>query len=378
MKKALLPLVIASIVPSAAFADVIVYGKAWLAFENTDVKNFTPGVSGTFTDIRNNESRLGVKGSEEISDGLKAIYQYELKIGADDGKLNDKCDATSTSVTTVPAATTKTTTTCKIDGNPFSQRNTFIGLQGNFGTVKAGMFDTPLKLAQEKTDVFKDMTGDWKNVFQGETRAKNIIQYSTPAFFHITYNNAYVSSEQGYENTAKNGYTHSLVYDTKAIYVALAADHNVSIANSAQTFAPTPRLDTDIVRLVGRFLLGPVVLGVMYETYDNGVANSNGNETLDGKMVSAIYNITDKWAVKGQYGTSDMVDTGKVAGGNSAVKQSGNTASIGADYKMSKSTKLTGYFTTLKDDGFNTATKLYDTKLEHDDKWVGLAMEFSF
>lgn len=353
MKKALLPLLIASALPTVAFADVTVYGKAWLSFQNSDINNYTPGVSNSYTEVRNNESRLGVKGSESIDDDLKAIYQYEVKIGADSGN----------------AASGST-----IGNGPFAQRNIYVGLQGtSWGTVKAGMFDTPLKLAQEKTDVFKDMIGDWKNVFQGETRAANILQYSTPAFSNITGNIAYVSSEQAYENTSKDGYSASIVYDTKTVYVALANDHNVSAANAntALTAATAAlltkeRLDVDIVRLVGRFTIGPVVLGALYETYDNNVKNAKGDETKDGVMVSAIYNIDPTWALKAQYGASDMITLG------------GETESVGVDYKLSKNTKLTGYYTVFKDDGYNATTKVNDSKLAHDDKWLGVALELNF
>jgi predicted porin len=373
MKKALLPLLIASVLPSAAFADVVVYGKAWVALQAADVEagsgtvpsgvktgvnNYAPG---TYTEVRNNESRLGIKGSEVINDDLKAIYQMEFKVFAD-------------------------------DGSTLSQRNTYVGLQGNLGTVKAGLFDTPLKLAQEKTDVFKDMQGDWKNVFEGEVRAKNITQYSSPTYFFTTLNIAYVAGEQDLNNSIKSGYSTSLVYDTKAVYLALATDHNVKPANDnspsalaakikdSPAYLNNHQVNVDIVRLVGRFTVGPVVLGAMYETYDNGVKNSQGDEEKDGLMFSAIYNINDTWAVKAQNGTSDMIAEGGV------------TNSIGVDYKYSKVVKVTGYFTTLKDDGIvsvpavaATATApavpagfKVDPKAKHDDKWAGVALEFTF
>lgn len=346
MKKALLPLMIASLVPASAFADITVYGKAWLSFQQDDLANQTAGKSATFTELRNNESRLGVKGSEAINDDLKAIYQYELKVGAD----GDAISATNQS--------------------PFATRNIFVGLQGNFGTVKAGNFDTPLKLAQEKTDVFKDMIGDWKNVFQGEIRAKNSLQYSTPVFNSVTVNLDYVSAEAYQQGSTTNGYSTSIVYDTKPLYLAIANDHNVALsqttgANIGAAFKPYANVDT--TRAVARATFGPVVLGAMYEVYDNKAADAKGQvKSKDGVMVSAIYNVDDAWAVKGQYGASDMNTFG------------GETESIGVDYKFSKATKMTGYYTVFKDDGYNKTTKKNDTTLAHDDKWLGVALEFSF
>src|SRR5690606_27907974 len=105
-------------------------------------------------ELVSNASRIGLKGSEKINDKLKAIYQFEYQTEVDDG-VN-------------PSGT-------------FSQRNIFIGVEGNFGRLTAGLFDTPLKLVQEKIDLFNDLAGDIGQLLNGEIRAKNIVQYSTPA-----------------------------------------------------------------------------------------------------------------------------------------------------------------------------------------------------
>lgn len=350
MKKALLPLIIASLVPAAAFAEVTVYGKANVAFQSTD-KN----VGGEFTEVVSNASRIGLKGSESVNDDLKVIYQFEYQTRVDDGSNSQTCTATSTSVTTTPSATTKTTTTCSVSGQTFSQRNIYVGLKGSGGTAMIGMFDTPFKLAQEKVDLFNDYIGDIQAVLQGETRAKNIIQYSTPAFNDITVNVAYVNAEKDAVNV-DDGYSASIVYSTKNVYLALANDSNVTNASGAVAHTT----DTDILRAVGRFNVGPVVLGAIWETYDNGVIDE------DGYMVSAQWNVNDKWALKIQNASSDMIQLG------------GEQTSIGADYKLSKAAKVFGYYTQIQDDRLNATTKLVDKVARADDKYLAVGIELNF
>lgn len=353
MKKALLPLLIASLVPAAAFADVTVYGKANVALQSTD-KN----VGGSYTEVVSNASRIGLKGSESVNDDLKVIYQFEYQTKVDDGSNanNYTCAANSTSVTTTPAATTKTTTTCTATGGQtFSQRNIYVGLKGTGGTAMIGMFDTPFKVAQEKVDLFNDYIGDIQAVLQGETRAKNIVQYSTPAFNDITVNVAYVNSEKDAVDV-DDGYSASIVYSTKAVYLALANDSNVTNASGAVAH----KTDTDILRAVGRFNVGPVVLGAMWETYDNGVIDE------DGYMVSAQWNVNDKWALKIQNASSDMVQLGT------------EQTSIGVDYKLSKATKVFGYYTVVEDERLNATTKLVDNAARADDKYLAVGLELNF
>ncbi|MES2674694.1 MAG: porin [Pseudomonadota bacterium] len=335
MKKALLPLAIASLLPTAAFADVIVYGRANVTVQA--VEKFDTN----YTEVASNASRIGVKGSEVINDDLKVIYQFEYQTKMDDGGSSQTCSATS--LTTEPATTT---TTCKVSGTQtFTQRNIYVGLQGTGGTLMAGMFDTPLKASQEKVDLFNDLIGDLTFVLEGEIRARNIVQYSTPAFANITLNAAYIASEQDVEN-AVDGISASAVYNSKPFYFALAADQNVKLASDQTVSA----VDVDLARAVARVTFGPVVLGAMYEVYDNGVSDDDE----DGFLVSAQFNINDEWALKAQTVQSDMVKLGS------------ESSSVGVDYKMSKAAKLFGFYTVIEDE------------LTRDDKYLAVGVELNF
>ena len=128
MKKTLIALALVSL-PLAASADVVLYGQIKGGVEVS--KNFTKAdegtKKGTLTHIVDYGSRIGFKGHEDLNNNLRAIWQLEQDVsigGSDDKKL-------------------------------FGTRDSFIGLNGNFGTVKAGYIETPVKAANGRLDVWE-------------------------------------------------------------------------------------------------------------------------------------------------------------------------------------------------------------------------------
>ena len=99
------------------------------------------------SDLKSNASRLGVRGDFRINDNITGIYQAEYQVD--------------------------------LEASP-TTRNTFLGLKGNFGTIKAGKHDTPLKLAQLDADLFNDTQGDIANITRGENRPSSYLGYDSP------------------------------------------------------------------------------------------------------------------------------------------------------------------------------------------------------
>ena len=130
-----------------ALADVDIYGKA-----NVTVQSSDDG-EGSFTEIKSNASRLGVKGSEKINDSLEAVYKFEFQVDVSDADSKGDND------------------------DNISARNQYVGLKGAFGQVVIGRNDTALKQSQGKLDLFNDLEGDIKNVFKGENRLGNTVSY---------------------------------------------------------------------------------------------------------------------------------------------------------------------------------------------------------
>lgn len=326
MKKSLLALLIASVIPAAAFADVVVYGKANVSVQNTDEVALSNAngnqADGTKVELVSNASRIGVKGGEEVNSQLKVIYQFEYQTEVDDGTNGSQT---------------------------FGQRNIYLGLQGSAGTIMGGHFDTPTKVAQEKIDLFNDLEGDITSIFKGEIRASNIVQYVTPTFgggfsgslAYITEENDGVTKKTG---ETGNGISASFGYTSPTFYAGVAMDQDVEAEG------------VDLIRVVGRLTLGAFQLGLLGENYDNGVIDE------DGALVSALWNVTDKWAVKAQHGSSEVrwID--------------GESTSIGVDYKMTKSATLFGYYTVVE----NGQPDLVAVDSYRDDNYAGIGLDYKF
>ena len=124
MKKTLIALALVSL-PVAASAEVILYGNIRGGVEFTR--------EGTSADSKSQRnawgvvdygSYIGFKGSEDLGGSLKAIWQVEAN-------------------------------TSLAGGSFVNNRDTFVGLEGGFGTVKLGRVSTPLKRAVDAQDIWE-------------------------------------------------------------------------------------------------------------------------------------------------------------------------------------------------------------------------------
>ncbi len=350
MKKALLPLAIAAAMPAAVLAegpiDGTVYGKV-----NVSVINEETEVTGSASEdawkLTSNASRIGFKGKTDLSDSLAAIYKLEYETFVDDGKKGDR--------------------------ETFTQRNIYAGLTGSFGTVFAGRHDTVLKLAQGKVDLFNDLEGgDIKNWMSGETRASNIINYTTPSFGGFSGSLMTILGEDSDEDQDQNGlfdsYSVGVAYENGGLYVALAHDENVDSGSVADDFV-------NINRLVASFSVGGLTLGAIAQQAEDG-DNFEDNIT-DGTdigydetsyAVSAAYKIgavTLKAQIgQGEYEVEDNL-------GGSKVEVDGDAWSVGADYKLGKATKVFAYYSSLEFDE-------EDLDLTEEETYYGVGLEHKF
>ena len=283
--------------------DGKLYGKINVSIVNSD------GSEDTWK-LNSNASRIGLKGSTQVSEGLTVFYKTEFEIAVDDGSFDNKTTAPDTDKVT------------------FKQRNIFAGVKGSFGSVLAGKNDTPTKLAQKKIDLFNDLEGDIKKTFAGENRMSNIVAYTTPKYgnFSATYAVMPSEADNGGLSDAKS---YSLNYSKGDLYIAVAGDSNVKGA--------------DLVRVVSQYKVDAWQLGLMYQE----------NDTTDesGYFASAAYKI-DNITYKAQYGNNE----------NDTDGLDKTTLSVGADFKLAKNTKSFVFFTDNED---SSSTKTFGLGLEH-------------
>lgn len=286
----------------------VVYGKLHVTVDHID---FDDAALGDYWQTESRGSRLGFKGSEDLGNGLSAIYQFEFGVDVTDGS----------------------------DG--VSARNQYVGLSSkNWGTFLMGRHDTPSKVMTNK-DVFSDMVADWNEVgFIGgagaiaeDNRATNAIMYTTPTFNDFTFS-AMVTPGESADDDEINGRYTSVAgkYANGPLYVGLAYEETEYQGDDSAD--PTSD-DQEKWRIFASYKFGDFMVGGMYQDIE-------GDGNL--KDVDA-----DVWRVNGSYffGNNELkiayqegeVDDDRAA---SAAFDSPDydTFSIGLDHKLSKRTKL--------------------------------------
>lgn len=205
MQKKIIALAVATLASTAAFAqtNVTVYGVADLgqAFVKSSVTG--PNGQGLVGRLDNNSSYVGFKGVEDLGNGLKAVFQFEMGVSADNGAFN----ATTTNG---------------------AGRDTYVGLTGGFGTVVAGNLTHPLRAFGAKVDLLPgaagfgttaSLTGTFLGTKTGaDDRAANAVAYVSPNFAGFTVTGAYVNGENKTNNTNSTDSFNGLAYQLAAQY----------------------------------------------------------------------------------------------------------------------------------------------------------------
>ena len=305
-----------------------VYGKLNIALNNDG----SDGVNEKEIDLISNSSRLGFKGQLEMQDGLVGLYQIEYQIDPVDGHARDEVRGENGEI--------------KVTDSTFTQRNSYVGLKGSFGTLKLGKHDTPLKKASLKVDLFNDLKGDIKNITDGENRITSFLGYDSPVFGGGVSISVSLSKgkDDGVVGTDLDGefgtnLSASLKYDIEVIQFIIATEKA-----SIKGF--------DHNRLGMMIPAGPVTIGLIHTTTESTVGNS---VDYDATTISIAGKVADgNGRVKFQYGTSDK---------SSGLSQT----QIGYDHKLFKNFKILAYHTVRSQDAANS-----------DDAHTGLGIEYKF
>lgn len=301
MKKNIIALAVASVFAAPlAMADApTIYGQLNLNINKTDNNDTT---------INSTASRLGIKGSEDLGNGLKAIYKLEFQLDrVADGANSD------------PA---------------ISNRNQYLGLAGGFGTVLMGRHDTATKMIQP-TDLFNDGAADinklTNGLYTGETRASDVLAYISPEFAGVKLLAAAVMDEKGAPDNG-DWLNVALTYgSTKKGFYAAAAYQDMTETGK----------DGEVIRLSAQYKAGGLIVNAMYQDND-------GRDLADGNFthLQAGYKI-GKFMPKVKFAMAD----------NKATNSKENAYSIGLNYSLGKKTTAYVYYTDVEDMTSNTASQ---------------------
>jgi predicted porin len=342
MKKVLSLAIAAALVsPVAAMADATVYGKVRQALEMVnDERNSAAEVDDI--EINDYTSRLGVKGSEDLGNGLTAVYKIEYGVHISTNK----------------------------DGNEFagdgtlSARNAFVGLAGGFGTFVIGRHDTPLKLTTQSLDYFADTAVDNNKNYTEQLvdrRADGTIAYITPSLGGLTLAAALVPGENSEADGIADAYSLAAMYSNGGIYAALGYEAGDEYIDALTI--PNPATGTgDIGGDLAQFRVGAGYDGGMFKvgfTFEGvNVENANGGDDLidsqsimlnggvkagPGMIVAKYFDYSD-----------DSSDANDHSGGG-----------IGYHYNMSKRTSLMANVVASSFDNRDGDVSVFSLQLNH-------------
>lgn len=347
MNKKLIALAIATAVSAPAMAatsNVEVYGLMSMGIDSVNNNNAGAGDSSKRVGrVSDYASRIGFKGTEDLGNGLSAIWQIESGITADGGATTD----TTTGVGSVGGSTSP------LGGAAL--RNTFVGLKSDaVGTGMIGKLDTPYKTSTGRLDPFADTLGDYNSLVGAangkaatayfDLRAANVAEYVTPNFSGFSAAGAYVfGAENATTGSASTGNAYSLaaMYDAGPLYLTAAYEkQNFGSANTGSFGTLSPNADQKAWKLGAAYSIMDFTLAAMYEKTDDSLG-VNGVNLLGHRT----------WYVSGKYQMGAVALKAAYANAGTAVANDGaKSYTVGADYGFSKRTSVYALYTKINND----------------------------
>jgi predicted porin len=273
--------------PAVVLADATIYGRAHLSFDFMDNDD-----DYSATNVSNNSSRIGIRGSEDITDDLKGIWQIESNFESAGDSNNGR----------------------------LGTRNTFVGAEGGFGRVRAGYSDTVTKGISRATDLFGDQAGDSRNLLNGlgDQRFRNAILYDSPKLGPVTIGVNYSTNNNSNAIAAHSNedqaYSIAAVYREGPLYLGLGYEQR-DAANGTDNKATRlgAYYDLDALRITGLYQAGTNNAGADLNTFGIGLRYTMG-----------------KVAFKGQYYWTD----------NDGSATDAALLALGVEYNLSRQTSL--------------------------------------
>jgi predicted porin len=305
--------------------NIEIYGQAKVSYDMIDTGAKSPA-DETVHKISTNSSRLGFKGTEDLGDGMSAVFQVELGINV---------DGTTTSVVTSIPTTTANPTKSEID--KITYRNTFVGLRHQAaGTLLMGIYDTPYKTSTGRLDLFADTMGDYNAVIgtvngtaNFELRTKDSIVYLSPSWggVNLALGRSVTGSETNTTNAGNASLSSASVsYDVKPLYITAAYE----VHKNAFTTWDTNAYQNTGIRIGAGAVFGNTKVGAVYEQLKDDKPNSD--KTRNAVYVSASQTF-GKETIKIAYASADD-------GENPTTKTGAAMMAVGLDHSFSKRTTV--------------------------------------
>ncbi len=309
---------------------VTLYGRAYVGLESVKADGGSAVPIGSRLRVSNlGPSMFGIRGTEDLGDGLKAFFQMETQFTLDQ---NDAAGAAST----------------------FATRNSGVGLQGGFGSVLLGRWDTPFKVASAAIDPFGDTTlGGYTAAMSDRgnfnVRQQNVVQYWTPNLSGFQARVAYGVNEGKTATVNPSQFSWNATYTQGPIYVGYAWErHKDQFKGYTVALAAIQGAQETGQSLFGAVTFGPLKVGLMTQRFKKNAGPTAAVQTTDIKsnMAALTYTAGQNQFVYTYQNSKDGLLT------TAAVQPNCKVNTVGYFYNFSKRTSFLGQYAQIKN---NTA-----------------------
>lgn len=325
-KKLLAVAVSSTLLAPFAMADVTIYGTINESVESVKAT----GAANAANDLQSvgrvssNVSKIGFKGTDDLGNGIKGVWQIEQEISIDDGGTRK---------------------------GSFATRNSFVGVDSSYGKLLLGNNDTAYKsvlkaaMVNPMADTIADMCTDKAVFCRGDARLQNSVHYYTPA-----YNGLQAGVSYGFDETRAvvgTERTDKALWSLAALYTI--GDFNAGIGYDVRqqknAVANNVDLDQSFLKLVASYKFGDSKIGVGYEH------EKNEKSTGDVKQ--------NAWTISGEQKFGNLgvnLAYAKLGESKSGAKDGADQWTLGATYDVSKRTQTYAYYTRINNQDAATRT----------------------
>ncbi|BDT57787.1 porin [Massilia varians] len=318
MKKAHFALALLGILAGTSHAQsqVTVYGLLDLA-----IVQEAGGKVGTVNKVSSGVgagSRIGFKGSEDLGNGLSAVFLLESGFQADTGEMGQ--------------------------GGLLFGRQVYVGLQGNFGVVTIGRQYTPEYMTTVMADPFASgYVGDTKNMISvtgnSFSRMDNTVKYISPKFNGFIVELVAAPGEVSGDNASGRQLGGAIEYATGPLRVRLGYhDRN----NDTATLKDTENARNLVLGAVYDF--GVVKLyGILGRNKGLNSAVWRNNNNPFGRPTAPVASTDSRDALLGltvPFGMHALMASYIYKDDRTVRNQNANQIAIGYRYSLSKRTEL--------------------------------------
>ncbi|NDV12873.1 porin [Crenobacter caeni] len=331
MQKKTLAVALAALfaLPAVAQAEVSIYGfmaasvdSAKATGNGDEAKNYK-----RTTRVNSDNSRIGFKGSEDLGNGLKAVWQIENSLAKYDNA----------------------------GGDTWAGRNSFVGLSdATFGTLLLGRYDSAYKrLTDTGQDLMVNTTAGNQGATQifsrGEARYTNSISYTTQSWAGLVAGVSFAADEDG--SASKDRWSVAAQYTLEGLKLGLGYDQQKDSYTYAapkpqevaarNSFGTTENLEkSKFYKLSASYKIADTLLIAGYE-WAQGDTKVGSDLKQDDWTIGVQQNF-GKGSVRLSYGK-----LGKLDGVDNADDYKASQWILGGTYNLSKMTQVYAYATKI-------------------------------